>query len=271
MNRLNSFAVPALVAGVAIGAIPTLPAFPGAVPAINGIVVADGGAIYFSDAFNRAVWRLLPGRKPSFFAATGTARPLQIDAANAVYEVAGVMRGSVARSPDGELLVAHGSVVSRVGGDGRVSTIVADEPLLVGRTSVIHRVLRWPERHLTGITVTESGDIFVANAAHRSIVHIAAGGRARLFMTCEHGWTPAGLASMNGDVYVLEHGRGARVRRIGLDGASTVVAWVGPDAPSLSIAGAGSASTAATSATSATALTKPPTAASPSSRPRGTP
>lgn len=268
MNRLNSFAVPALLAGVAIGAIPTLPTFPGSAPAVNGIVVADDGAIYFSDAFHRAVWRLLPGTKPSLFAAARTTRSLRIDAANAVYETPGPMSGSIARTALGELIVAHGSAVSRIEGDGRVTTIVADEPLLAGRTSFLRRLLRTPERHLTGITVTAAGDIFVANAAHRTIVHISSAGDARLLMTCERGWTPAGLASSDQDVYVLEHGRGARVRRIGPDGGSTVIAWVRPDAASSSVARVGGPdATVATRASSMVALTTPRTAARPSRKP----
>ncbi|HEX6307171.1 MAG TPA: hypothetical protein VFZ69_03225 [Longimicrobiales bacterium] len=137
--------------------------------------------------------------------------------------------GSMTLTPDGDLLVTSGHTIRRVRVDGSVTTIAADERLLKPRSTFLSRILGSVQGHLSGIAVGTGGEIYVANSARNSVVRIAPDGTAEEVVTSDHGWTPTGVATANGSLYILEYGRGVRVRRIDSTGTISVVALVRPD------------------------------------------
>lgn len=137
--------------------------------------------------------------------------------------------GSMTLAPNGELLVTSGHTIRRVGADGSVTTIAADDRLLKPRSTFLSRLLGSVRGHLSGIAVGRSGEIYVANSARNSVVRVLANGSTEEIVTSDHGWTPTGVAFADGSLYILEYGRGVRVRRIDADGTLSVLALVRPD------------------------------------------
>jgi sugar lactone lactonase YvrE len=134
--------------------------------------------------------------------------------------------GGMTRAADGALLVTSGSTVRRVAPDGSVTTLSAGERLLRPRHSLLTRLVGEVPGHLTGIAEAANGEIYVANPGRGAVVRIDAEGRADDIVTTGGGWSPTGVATAAGYIYVLEYGPGVRVRRIVPGGETTVVALV---------------------------------------------
>lgn len=137
--------------------------------------------------------------------------------------------GGMTRTPNGELLVTSGATIRRIRADGMVYTIAKGERLLKPRHSFLARIFGEVKGHLTGIAVGTRGEIYVANSARNTVIRINANGSADEIVKLEGGWTPTGVATANGSLYVLEYGRGVRVRRIDSSGTQTLMAVVKPD------------------------------------------
>jgi hypothetical protein len=137
--------------------------------------------------------------------------------------------GGMTRTADGGLLVTSGASIRRVRADGSVHTIAKGERLLKPRFAFLARLLGDVQGHLSGIAVGARGEIYVANSARNSVIRINANGSADEIMKSEGGWTPTGVATANGSLYILEYGSGVRVRRIDATGALSVIVVVKPD------------------------------------------
>lgn len=135
--------------------------------------------------------------------------------------------GGMTRTADGDLLVTSGGAIRRIGADGFVETVAKDERLL--KRSLLARVFGSGRGHLTGIAVGVHGEIYVANSARGSIIRIDADGSAEEVLKSDSGWRPTGVSTAHGSVYVLEYGRGVRVRRLDANGAVSTVAQVKSD------------------------------------------
>lgn len=137
--------------------------------------------------------------------------------------------GGMTKTPDGGLLVTSGASIRRVRTDGSVYTIAKGERLLTPRYAFLVRLFGDVQGHLSGIAVGSRGEIYVANSARRAVIRINGNGTAEEILKCDDGWTPTGVTTANGSLYVLEYGRGVRVRRIDANGALTLLALVKPD------------------------------------------
>jgi streptogramin lyase len=137
--------------------------------------------------------------------------------------------GGMTRTPDGELLVTSGATIRRVRADGSVNTVAKGERLLKPRHSFLARLFGDVQTHLTGIAVGRRGEIYVANSARNADIRINTDGSADEVMTSDGGWTPTGVATSKGSLYVLEYGRGVRVRRVDPNGVLSLVAQVRPE------------------------------------------
>lgn len=133
--------------------------------------------------------------------------------------------GGMTRTGDGAILLTAGSAIHRIDADGNVVTVAEDERLLRGKRGWLARLFGGQSAHLSGIAVDANGTIYVANSARGIVAAIEPDGRVRKVLESEAGWTPTGVATANGAVYVLEYGPGVRVRRID-DNGDTVVAAV---------------------------------------------
>jgi hypothetical protein len=134
--------------------------------------------------------------------------------------------GAMAHTATGDLIVTSGATVRRICRDGVVTTIAADDPLLLPRTNLLSRLFGQRESHLSGVAHAANGDIYVANSARGTLVRIGSDGRTSNALVSEAGWTPTGVAvAPGGVVYVLEYGAGVRVRRLG-DGPDQFMAHV---------------------------------------------
>lgn len=226
MRHLYSIAIPALVTAVSLDALPTVPSLMLNRPVVNGIVAVDDGTLFFADGFQRTVWRLTRDGRLSAELTSVDAGALEVDAAGAVRVRASALRVT-ARAPGGELIVATGSSVLRVGPEGNPTVLAPGDPLLAPRPSLMRR-LGGGGPHLTGVAVDAHGTVYVANASRGIIVRITVDGRTGVVERSESGWSAAGLAAANGEVYVLENGYGVRVRKLGSTGAVGAASWVRP-------------------------------------------
>jgi sugar lactone lactonase YvrE len=137
--------------------------------------------------------------------------------------------GGMTRTPDGDLLVTSGTAIRRVTTDGTVHTIAKGERLLKPRHAFFARLFGQMHGHLTSIAVGQGGEIYVANSARNAVIRIGTNGSADEIVKTEDGWTPTGVSTANGSLYILEYGRGVRVRRVDANGDQMLIAQVRPD------------------------------------------
>ncbi|MBR9988905.1 MAG: hypothetical protein KFH98_04070 [Gemmatimonadetes bacterium] len=137
--------------------------------------------------------------------------------------------GGMTRTVDGELLVTSGGAIRRINADGSVETVAKDERLLKPRHSLLARFFGDGHGHLTGIAAGPAGEIFVVNSARNAVIRVNADGSADEIMKSESGWKPTGVSTANGSLYILEYGRGVRVRRLDANGAVSTIAQVKPE------------------------------------------
>ena len=87
------------------------------------------------------------------------------------------------------------------------------------------------EPFLTGLTVSQSGDIYLAATGCRCVLKLNPDGHIALILKAEAPWSPTGLALHDEDLYVAEwtnphseqHDFRPRVRKVGRDGKVTIV------------------------------------------------
>jgi hypothetical protein len=138
--------------------------------------------------------------------------------------------GAVTRTPGDDLIITAGAAVRRICPRGIVTTVAAGDPLLRPRFSLLGRLFGEREPHLTGVAVAANGDVLVANAARGVVVRVTADGDVQPVLSSDPGWTPSGVATAGGQIYVLEYGRGVRVRRL-TDAGSQLVLHLRPPRP----------------------------------------
>jgi hypothetical protein len=133
---------------------------------------------------------------------------------------------------DGNIYLTDGDALRRVTMDGTVTTLARN---LTVRTSQDHPTL-FGGNHgtLAGLSVGLDGSVFVADSGNRRILRIR-DGKAQVVLRSEPPFFPTGAAvTPTGDVYILEVGltlpnisSGPRVRKLSVDGKTSVVATVG--------------------------------------------
>jgi hypothetical protein len=87
------------------------------------------------------------------------------------------------------------------------------------------------EPFLAGLTVSSTGDIYLAASGCRCVLKLRPGGQIETVLKAEAPWSPTGLALHDGDLYVAEwtnahsesHDYRPRVRKVGRDGKVTTV------------------------------------------------
>lgn len=139
--------------------------------------------------------------------------------------------GGMTRTPDGDLLVTSGASIRRVSRNGSVQTIAKGERLLKPRHAFLARLFGQVHGHLTSIAVGAHGEIYVANGARNAVIRIHPNGSADEIVRSDDGWTPTGVAAAGGMLYILEYGRGVRVRRVDAAGMMSTVAVVKQEGP----------------------------------------
>ena len=189
------------------------------------VVADDGGVIASSGTDRRTGVRLLR--------TTGHHRELLAGGDMGFRDGAGADArffpiGGMTRTANGDLLVTSGASIRRVRADGTVHTIAKGERLLKPRLSLLSLIFGDTHGHLTGIAVGLRGEIYVTNSARGVVVRVDADGSAEEIVKSDGGWTPTGVTSANGTLYILEYGRGVRVRRLDAAGTLTTVAQVKP-------------------------------------------
>lgn len=139
---------------------------------------------------------------------------------------------AMAMGGDGAIYFADRDRVRRVeiGGEdaGRVTTIAQG---LLDRDPMDPPERRGPEttiNRLYGIAVDGAGVVYVAYKAGRRVVRVDAEGGVEVVRRSGRGWSPVGVATRGGDVYVLEVGddsiESLRVVRVGGDGVAETIA-----------------------------------------------
>jgi hypothetical protein len=134
----------------------------------------------------------------------------------------------MAWASDGSLYVTDGVYVRRVLSDGTVTT-PGGGPL----TSQSYG------EDLMGLTVSQSGSVYVADYSQRRLLQLMPDGNSRTILETGLFWSPTGVTTVGEDLYVLEHlrmplvilgdlgiGPYARVRKISSVGKVETIATV---------------------------------------------
>jgi sugar lactone lactonase YvrE len=198
-------------------------------------VVGNDGNLYYARMHGLAIHRRTPAGEESVLVprerfGVGADRPVGVN--------------GMACGPDGTIYVVSldslnkdvGSgdhAVYAVSPDGKVRTVakefVQDKPPQDQR----HPEVR--PQYCRGMAVGPDGAVYVAVTGSRRVMKISPKGEASTVLACAKPWTPTGVDMYRGEVYVLEYddetpteGRNwpPRVRKVGADGAVTVLAAV---------------------------------------------
>ncbi len=133
-------------------------------------------------------------------------------------------------APDGAIWVVDGARLRRIAPGGQVSTVGGDPLGGVGHGE---------HPRLLGVALRPNGSALVADYDHHSIREVGPDGRVSVFFQSGLLWSPSGVATAGGAVYVLESrperasaplealGPAVRVRKIGADCAVETLAVVG--------------------------------------------
>ena len=230
----------------------------------------DGqGRVIFSEVVSNSVWRIGPGGELEKLVSGRHSHPIQLDgqgrlhgehvtydaatgqwsrslwtldsegrlmegapSSGALERIADgfTLRQGRAWAPDGSLWVVDGARLRRIAPDGSVSTIGGDP---------LGGVDHGEHPRLLGVALRPGGGAFVADYDHHCVREVAPDGRVSVFFKSGLLWSPSGVATAGGAVYVLEGrperasaplealGPAVRVRKVGPDGAVETLAAVG--------------------------------------------
>jgi sugar lactone lactonase YvrE len=130
----------------------------------------------------------------------------------------------MAWAPDSSLYLTDGPYVRKVTMEGVVSTVY--EKLTTESKG----------EDLYGLTVSSTGDLFIADYSGRQIIKIKKDGKVRTILKSGSVWSPTGVAVNGQEIYVLEHlrmplvllgnvgvGPYIRIRKVAADGKVTTV------------------------------------------------
>jgi sugar lactone lactonase YvrE len=142
--------------------------------------------------------------------------------------------GGMVFGPDECIYLTDGTSVRKVAKDGTVTTVASgldfkrpeDDPRLFASYG-----------GLAGLSVDPDRNVYVADAGKRRLLKINPQGQASVVWRNEPPYFPNGVAAVGQNIYVLELGltlpnlwSGPRIRKIGPDGKSTILATVGGEA-----------------------------------------
>ncbi len=140
----------------------------------------------------------------------------------------------LAASPDGSLIIACWNSLLKVTMDGKVTTLL--HPVKVSdcdEDPADHLEVNRGKPLLRGLAVDASGIIYVAATSCHCLLKIMPDGKVNTFLKSERPWTPTGVATHDGSIYVLEYtnangpateGWMPRVRKIDRNGRVTTIA-----------------------------------------------
>jgi sugar lactone lactonase YvrE len=132
----------------------------------------------------------------------------------------------LAAAPNGTIYYTEDDAIRRVGGDGRVSTVV--EHYAPAGCGSRHPLLR-------GLDVDAGGNVYVADAGCGKVLKVSPAGAVTTLPQVERPWFPTGVALSGNDLYVLEFENAdtddrramiPRIRKIASGGSTAVVATV---------------------------------------------
>jgi DNA-binding beta-propeller fold protein YncE len=139
--------------------------------------------------------------------------------------------GGIAAGPDGSLYYTEDTAIRRITQQGRISTVATVSALANGPS--IPATDQHP--YLRGLAVDARGVIYVADSGDARVLKITPNGNSTTLLQTESPWSPTAVALFGGNVYVLEFLHTTRdvrrdwlprVRKIGSDGKSTIIATV---------------------------------------------
>jgi DNA-binding beta-propeller fold protein YncE len=139
--------------------------------------------------------------------------------------------GGIVALSDGSLYYTEATAIRKISAQGRLSTVATVRALVNGPT--IPTMDQHP--YLRGLAVDGRGVIYVADSGDARVLKITPGGKSTTLLQTQSPWSPTGVALFGSDVYVLEFLHTARdvrqdwlprVRKIGADGKSVVIATV---------------------------------------------
>ncbi len=248
----------------------------------DSLVIGPDGNIYCEDVISGGVWKVssegsavevLPkanrsaivgwtyfltvGADGSFYFVSGypdQVKLLKMDAAGNGHVFAGSTRGmadgpareaqfrevrAAAWGADGALYLIDGDSIRKLAPDGMVSTLAGgqEEGFADGRGPAVRF------HHPSGLSLDAQGNVFVADFYNRRIRKISPSGEVTTLPHAAWAWTPAGIATAGGDLFLLERfgmyndpsifftwfgdfAGNPRVRRISADGTITSIASV---------------------------------------------
>ena len=144
----------------------------------------------------------------------------------------------IAAGADGSLYIteasnANANTIRKITMSGTVTTLAT----FVGK-SAKDLPLETVPSYCRGLVADPAGNLYVAATGSRSVLRITPQGKVTTFLQTANPWTPTGVATFQGEVYVLEwHDVSPensevriayipRVRKIGLDGKETTIVTV---------------------------------------------
>jgi DNA-binding beta-propeller fold protein YncE len=137
--------------------------------------------------------------------------------------------GGMVTGPDGSLYYTEDSAIKRITRQGLIGTVVTvrapAHPPSIPATD--------QHPYLRGIAVDRSGVMYVADSGDARVLKITPAGKITTLLETQSPWSPTAVAVFGNDIYVLEFLHTTRdvrrdwlprVRKIGLDGKSTIIA-----------------------------------------------
>jgi sugar lactone lactonase YvrE len=204
---------------IRLGARPTL-LLSSDVPVVIG---RDGSLYYTSRGASPRLQRMRPSGETSVLATLP------------VRNESGALRdlNDLAVGADGSVYYTENDAIRRIDPGGRRSTVARNVTL--SNCPSVSGIEPRSMPLLRGLAVDAAGTVYVAATGCGSVIRVTPAGEVTTLFQGAGEWSPTGIALFGTDVYVLEF-RGAgsddrramvpRIRRIGADGASRVIATV---------------------------------------------
>lgn len=140
----------------------------------------------------------------------------------------------LAAAPDGSIYAACWNSILKITPNGEVQTIA--HPVIINdcdEDPADHKDINRGKPLLRGIAVDSSGAVYAAAVSCHCLIKITPGGEIHTILKSERPWSPTGVATRKGIVYVLEYtnangpateGWYPRILQIGKDGRVTIMA-----------------------------------------------